>query len=88
MLLLTEVAGQGVGLYLRYATGLVAEERGPVLRGGHGGGSLGQDDERVSFGVKVEDHDVGGKGLGDGEKTGLIDQGSYLLFACFCATAL
>jgi hypothetical protein len=81
MLLLTEVASQGIGLDLRDVTRLVTEECRPVLQDGQRCRSLGQDDEGVRLWVKVVDHDVGGWGVRDREKTGLIGQGSYLLFA-------
>jgi hypothetical protein len=80
-MLLTEVTGQGDSLYLWDAAGLVTEECWPVLRGGYQYGSLGKDNKCVSFGVKVVDHDVSGRGFGGGEKTELIGQGIYLLLA-------
>ena len=59
------------------AAGLVAEECWLVLLDGYRHGSLSQNNEGVSFGVKVEDHDVAWWGVRDREKTGLIGQGIY-----------
>jgi len=86
--LLADVAGQGVGLDLRDAAGLVAEEYRLVLRGEYDRGSLSEDDEGVRVGVKVVDHDVARGPAGCGEKTGLIGQDAYLLVRQIAATTL
>ncbi len=79
MPLRAEVAGQDVSLDLRAAAGLVAEEYRLMLRGGYDRGGLSEDDEGVRIGMIVVDHDVARGTVGDGEETGLIGQGAYLL---------
>ncbi len=73
------MTGQGVGLELRDAARLVAEEYRLMLRSGYDRGGLGEDDEGVRLGVEIVDHDVAGRVARDGEETGLIGQGTYLL---------
>jgi hypothetical protein len=57
-----EAASNGVGLDLRDATTLVAEERGHVLRIGHGSGGLGL---RVQLGEDLRFGRIGHRNLVD-----------------------
>ncbi len=79
MLLLAQVTGQGIGLDLRDAARLVAEEYRLMLRGGYDRGGLSKDNKGVGLGMEIVDHDVARGAAGYGEKTGLIGQGDYLL---------
>jgi len=58
VLLLAQVTGQSIGLDLRDAARLVAEEYRLMLRGGYDRGGLSEDDEGVCIGVKVVDDNM------------------------------
>ncbi len=79
MLLLAQVTGQSIGLDLRDAARLVAEEYRLMLRGGYDRGGLSKDNKGVGLGMEIVDHDVARGAAWYGEKTGLIGQGTYLL---------
>lgn len=82
------MTGQGDSFELRDAAVLMEEECWLVLWGGYYRGSLGKNDEGVGIGVKVVDHNVTGRVARDGEETGLIGQGTYLLVRYTATTTL